>query len=415
MQLLIIYVIICHKCLIPHTSRCPQGTARKGNYGSHLLQNTELVKHILTRMVNEINLPITAKIRIFDDDQKTINFCLDLERIGISMLTVHGRTVHANKLYVGASNWKVIREIKSRLSIPVIANGGVSCYSDAIRCLEVRCRCICTYNMYTLCVCLCILCYLSYSLHVNIYTDIYSCIHAILYTFTPIQETGCDGVMSSEALLENPKLFSPSGKGDLSFHNDYINCQLDTITEYMSYVNSFYKHMPKDDNIRSPIFKILHRFFDAPQNYDLRARVAEGNIHDMMYAINELKHRMSKVDNDVERAMSLGMLGQTYWYYRHRDEKAKVRIMTTPRVAHRLKARPTSTTLTTSTCNDDVKVKLEALKARLREKQATATSTTATLSQTSSANSSASSSSSGKVNSASGFTRFMNRNSTLVP
>ena len=89
-------------------------------------------------MVNEINLPITAKIRIFDDDQTTINFCLDLERIGISMLTVHGRTVHANKLYVGSSNWEVIREIKSRLNIPVIANGGVSCYSDAIRCLEVR-------------------------------------------------------------------------------------------------------------------------------------------------------------------------------------------------------------------------------------------------------------------------------------
>ena len=216
--------------------------------------------------------------------------------------------------------------------------------------------------------------------------------------------------MSSEALLENPKLFSSSGKGDLSFHNDYINCQLDTITEYISYVNGFYKHIPKDDNIRSHIFKILHRFFDAPQNYDLRARVAEGNIYDMMSVIDELKHRMSKVDNDVERAMSLGMLGQTNWYYRHRDEKAKVRIMTTPRVAHRLKARPSTATTTTLTTgvNEDVKAKLEALKARLREKQATAT--TATLIHTSSANSTAASS---KV-SASGFTRFMNRNSTLV-
>ena len=221
--------------------------------------------------------------------------------------------------------------------------------------------------------------------------------------------------MSSEALLENPKLFSPSGKGDLSFHNDYINCQLDTITEYISYVNSFYKHIPKDDNIRSHIFKILHRFFDAPQNYDLRARVAEGNIYDMMSVIDELKHRMSKVDNNVERAMSLGMLGRTNWYFRHRDEKAKVRIMTTPRVAHRLKARPTTNTTGTAG-GEDVKAKLEALKARLREKQATATSattTSVTLTQTSSANSSSSSSSkvSGDV---SGFTRFMNRNSTLV-
>lgn len=115
--------------------------------------------------------------------------------------------------------------------------------------------------------------------------------------------------------------------------------------------------------------------------------------------------------------MSLGMLGQTNWYYRHRDEKAKVRIMTTPRVAHRLKARPTSTAATATTpitINEDVKAKLEALKARLREKQTSVTTTAATLSYTSSAISSTGASSTKVSGGVNGFTRFMNRNSTLV-
>jgi tRNA-dihydrouridine synthase len=116
---------------------CPQQTAKKGNYGSHLLQNTDLELSILDKMISKLDCPITTKIRIFDDDDRTTRFCQDLEKIGVSLITVHGRTVRANKLFVGSANWDIISKIKQSVSIPIIANGGISSYQDAIKCLQV--------------------------------------------------------------------------------------------------------------------------------------------------------------------------------------------------------------------------------------------------------------------------------------
>lgn len=75
------------------------------------------------------------------------------------MLVVHGRTRDQKKNDIREANWTIIKEIKETLSIPVVANGGIVTYDDVIRCLEY---------------------------------------------------TGCDGVMSSEAILEYPALFDNS-------------------------------------------------------------------------------------------------------------------------------------------------------------------------------------------------------------
>lgn len=116
---------------------CPQNTARKGNYGSHLLQDSTLTLHILSKMVENLDCPITAKIRVYDNDDRTVQLCRDFEKIGVSMITVHGRTVEANKLFVGTCDWNVIRKIKEAVNIPVIANGGIGNYDDINRCFEV--------------------------------------------------------------------------------------------------------------------------------------------------------------------------------------------------------------------------------------------------------------------------------------
>ena len=36
---------------------------------------------------------------------------------------------------VGECNWEVIKLIKESVNMPVIANGGISCYEDTIECL----------------------------------------------------------------------------------------------------------------------------------------------------------------------------------------------------------------------------------------------------------------------------------------
>lgn len=273
---------------------CPQNTARKGNYGSHLLQDTELTLKLLKTLVTELEVPITAKIRIYDDDDRTIEFCQNLEKLGLSMITVHCRTVQANKLFVGAADWIIIKRIKEAVSIPVIANGGISNLEDANRCMR---------------------------------------------------ETGVDGVMSSEALLENPKLFS--SEGNLKFQINYIQSQFDTVDEYLALVEGYYKHEPKLDAVRSHLFKLLYRFVDASKNSDLRTMLAEGTRDQMKYVVEELKHRLSVVQSydpevAIQTAVELGLLGPTIWYMRHRDSRAAARILSAPRLTSISKRQMTS-------------------------------------------------------------------------
>ena len=48
----------------------------------------------------------------------------------MSMITVHGRTRKQNKELVGKCDWEAIRKIKSLVQVPVISNGGISCFED---------------------------------------------------------------------------------------------------------------------------------------------------------------------------------------------------------------------------------------------------------------------------------------------
>ena len=50
------------------------------------------------------------------------------------MITLHGRTREQG--FSGKANWKVIKELKKKLEIPVIANGDIFNEQDAIKCLK---------------------------------------------------------------------------------------------------------------------------------------------------------------------------------------------------------------------------------------------------------------------------------------
>ena len=112
---------------------CPQKIAKKGNYGAYLLPDKALIVKLLSAMVQNLDCPITAKVRCLSTDKETLDLCKAIEDCGVSMITVHGRTVDSNKLFVTPANWDIIRQVKNSLSIPVIANGGIACRDDAIR------------------------------------------------------------------------------------------------------------------------------------------------------------------------------------------------------------------------------------------------------------------------------------------
>lgn len=101
---------------------CPKEFSVKGGMGVALLCNPENAKNILRTLVNNLSIPVTCKIRIFPDVERTINLVKEFEECGISALTVHGRYRHERPQHPVHSD--IIKKVAESLKIPVIANGG---------------------------------------------------------------------------------------------------------------------------------------------------------------------------------------------------------------------------------------------------------------------------------------------------
>ena len=100
--------------------------------------------------------PVSAKIRIFPELSRTLEYAKLIEESGASLVAVHGRTREQKDAASVRADWDAIKAVKDTLSIPVLGNGDIRSRSDAVRMMEY---------------------------------------------------TGVDGVMSAAPLLEDPRLF----------------------------------------------------------------------------------------------------------------------------------------------------------------------------------------------------------------
>ena len=100
--------------------------------GAALLSNPEMIGEIAYKIIKSVSVPVSAKIRIgIDADQKNYSEVINiLQDSGIAFVSVHGRT--RSQGFKGESDWNVIREIKSLSKIPVIGNGDINSYPDAM-------------------------------------------------------------------------------------------------------------------------------------------------------------------------------------------------------------------------------------------------------------------------------------------
>ena len=109
---------------------CPAKKVCQKAAGSALMQDTKLVKSILSKVINAGDVPVTLKIRTGQNSQQknAITIAKIAEDCGISSLAVHGRT--RKQAYSGFAEYETIRQIKQEVNIPIIANGDIKNIND---------------------------------------------------------------------------------------------------------------------------------------------------------------------------------------------------------------------------------------------------------------------------------------------
>jgi tRNA-dihydrouridine synthase B len=116
---------------------CPAPNMRKQGAGCFLTDDPDQVQNLVATLRRSTCLPLSAKIRlgISLDEHRLLDFCRMLEGEGVDLLSVHGR-LHGEK-FCRRPRWDWIGKVKTALTIPVLANGGIFCVEDARKCLEM--------------------------------------------------------------------------------------------------------------------------------------------------------------------------------------------------------------------------------------------------------------------------------------
>ena len=169
-------------------------------------------------------MPITCKLRVFEDMERTVAYARMMEAAGAQMLTVHGRTREQKGALTGVASWEHIKAVKEAVRVPVVANGNIQVFLKDKNCQPCyfhprrgRLQAIQPPNQ-----------------SFQYFPDVERC----------MAETGVDGVMSAEGHLTNPALFSGQNPPVWQMCEEY----LDLAEKYPCPLSYSRGHM----------FKILH-------------------------------------------------------------------------------------------------------------------------------------------------------------
>ena len=107
---------------------CPVNKIANRGAGSGMMRYPDKMIEITKKVVDAVKLPVTVKTRLgWDDNSRIIvELAEKLQDVGISALTIHGRT--RAQLYKGEADWSLIGEVKNnpKMRIPIIGNGDIS-------------------------------------------------------------------------------------------------------------------------------------------------------------------------------------------------------------------------------------------------------------------------------------------------
>ncbi|KAJ2386345.1 tRNA dihydrouridine synthase [Coemansia sp. RSA 2611] len=218
---------------------CPQNIARRGRYGSYLMEDWDLISRLIRKLHENLEIPVTAKIRVFPDVAKTVEYAKMVEAAGAQIITVHGRLREQRGHKTGLADWAKIKAVREAVKVPVFANGNILYYEDVQRCID---------------------------------------------------ETGVDGVMSAESNLYNPALFSGEALPSWQLAEEYLEICKQTPTK-LTYIRG---HLFKLFRYSLPVHTDLRQQMAKAENLDdfcqvvaaLKSRLLEDDAKDPFDAEN---------------------------------------------------------------------------------------------------------------------------------
>lgn len=123
----------CGADIVDVNMGCPVPKVVNNGDGSALMRTPKKAYEVLAKMRDAITIPLTVKIRS-GWDESSINateVAILAERAGVNFIAVHART--RRQMYQGQADWQIIKNVVQSVSIPVIGNGDISNYQDALK------------------------------------------------------------------------------------------------------------------------------------------------------------------------------------------------------------------------------------------------------------------------------------------